>query len=75
MTHDELVQFVQAVNRALPDDMELCIEILDMRRKVAHLRMDRTEGVPSPLQLSFETIDGLARNVRAAAVHLTKLSG
>lgn len=75
MMHDELVQFVQAVNRVLPDDMELCIEILDMRRKVAHLRMDRTDGVPSPLQLSFETISGLAQNVRAAAVYLTKTSG
>lgn len=75
MTRDEVEQFVQAVNRVLPDDMELCIEILDMRRKVVHLRMDRTEGVPSALQLSFETMGGLVQNVRAAAVYLTKTSG
>lgn len=73
MTHDELVQFVQAVNRALPDDMELCIELLDMRRKVAHLRMDRTEGIPSQIQLTMETMAGLAENAGAAAVYLTKV--
>lgn len=75
MTRIQVEQFVQAVNRALPAGMELCIEVVDLRKRVVHLRMDRVEGIPSQIQLTMETMAALAENAGAAAVYLTKVGG
>lgn len=74
MTNDEIQRFVTAVNAALPASMELCLEVVDRRAGVVHMRLDRREGVPSMLQLSFATVRVLAtQGGQAGAAYLRKM--